>query len=49
MVEMFSQVYLTTFSAPVCFVMGWEGVSHSAGGTGEDGGKEESLSTKFNC
>jgi hypothetical protein len=48
MVEMSSQVYLTTFSAPGCFMMGREGVSHSAGGTGEDGGKEESLSAKFN-
>ena len=33
-------------------MMGREGVSHSAGGTGSvegrDGGKEESLSAKFN-
>jgi len=48
MVETSSQVYLTAFSASGCFVMGREGVSHSAGGTSRDGGKEESLSAKFN-
>ena len=52
MVESSSQVYLATFSSSGCFMMGREGVSHSAGGTGSvegrDGGKEESLSAKFN-